>query len=40
MECYLFVGRVTAEGSNGMLFVCLEGDCWGELWNVICLLGG
>jgi len=27
MECYLFVGRVTAGGSHGMLFVCWEGDC-------------
>ena len=35
MECCLFVGRVTAGGSHGMLFVCWEGDCWGEPWNVM-----
>ena len=27
MGCNLFAGRLIAEGSHGMLFVCWEGDC-------------
>ena len=34
------VSRCSALRSYRMLFVCWEGDCLGEPWNVICLMVG